>query len=260
MPESARAVDIARVQLVAPIYRTDGNSGAFVGLASDGQTYFVKPQDTPQGIRSLAAEVVVHAIGRLLAAPVCQNALVQIPAGLNWQYIPSQGLYLHEGLGHGSLEITHSVVADEWSTYSGRDHNRERQALIMAIWELCMGGDAQWLHAMNDDFSVWSFDHGFWLGGEGDWSAESLRSTGIDTWGWRRDGIDPESASRHALIDAADRVIALSRAEILAAVGLVPVEWAIPREDLDVLADVLYLRTEGVAERLKQAAAGTNYN
>lgn len=161
-----------RVDLVAPLRLTQSGSGTFLALASDGNTYWTKPPANPQGDRTLVTEVLVAGVGALLGAPVVPTALVDIPADLEFTYTPQHKL--RAGVGHGSLDVESALQDDSWDVYSTRDDNRRRQARLLALWDLCMGGDAQWLYSALDDFSIWSYDHGFWLGGEGDWTIESL--------------------------------------------------------------------------------------
>jgi hypothetical protein len=215
----------------------------------------VKPPGNPQGNATLAAEVVVTGIGELIGAPVRPTCLVTIPSDFSWQYTAQD--CLRGGIGHGSMDVQSAIVADEWSIYSSMDDNHARQARILALWDLCMGGDPQWLHDASSDFSIWSFDHGFWLGGEGDWSSSSLR--GIGNREWRYD-LDPAVTSARALIEVAASVERLELSTIRAVVNRVPVEWSIDRSDLSALAEVLFIRAEGVAARLRATASISNFD
>jgi hypothetical protein len=248
MPALSTDFGLPRLRLIAPLVTTNSGSGTFLGLASDGNKYWIKAPNNPQGSRTLAAEVVVHGIGVLIGAPVRQTALIDIPDNMNWQYAPARRL--KGGIGHASLNVEPAIVSDDWQEFSRHDHNETRQAFILALWDLCMGGDPQWIHQPDHDYTIWSFDHGFWLGGEGDWSAQSLRTTGIRPW------VDLEFwvASAHGLRDAARAVHKLERTSIATVTQGVPIEWGIAREELRELANLLYLRVEGVVERLAQAA------
>lgn len=246
---------LARVRLVAPLATTESGSGTFLGLASDGRQYWVKSPENPQGNRTLATEVVVQGVGALLGAPVVETVLVDIPAGMSWAYTKQDRL--HGGVGHGSLNVGSSVQTDEWDVYPARDHNRQRQARLLALWDLCMGGDPQWLHSVLDDYSIWSFDHGFWLGGEGDWDEASLKRSVSSRWDH---DLEPGLASATALRAVAAEIEGLDRAALTDVVSRVPIEWGISQREREVLVDVLYLRAEGVAERLSAAAARTNFD
>lgn len=215
MPLPPTDMPLPRVRLVTPLVSTTSGSGTFLGLASDGNKYWIKAPNNPQGPRTLAAEVIVHGIGNLLGAPVCQAALIDIPDSMDYRFTPQHRL--RGGIGHASRDISHVVVSEEWSTYASRDSNRERQALLLCLWDLCMGGDQQWLHDTTDSYSIWSYDHGFWLGGEGDWSGESLRNVGISPWLYDRypGDLDRGIASAQALRAAARAVLSLDQEAIV---------------------------------------------
>lgn len=260
MPPSTTNSAVPRVTLVAAVESTQSGSGTFLGLASDGNKYWVKAPNNPQGPRTLAAEVIVHGIGQLIGAPVCHTVFVDIPDSMTYQFTPQHRL--HGGIGHGSRDISPTVVSEEWSTHTARDNNRVRQAFLFGLWDLCLGGDQQWLHDTSQSYSIWSYDHGFWLGGEGDWSVKSLQSVGTTPWLYDRvrGDLDPGVASARGLLAAAEAISGLDRSTFRAVTQTVPVEWKIPSTDLISAADILFLRAEGVAARLAQAATRTNFN
>jgi hypothetical protein len=243
-----------RVDLVAPLQLTQSGSGTFLALASDGNKYWTKPPGNPQGDRTLVSEIIVAGVGTLLGAPVVPTALVDLPAGLDFAYTAQHKL--RSGVGHGSLDVESAVQDDAWDSYSSRDDNRRRQARLLALWDLCMGGDAQWLYSALDDFSIWSFDHGFWLGGEGEWTIESLnRSHGVS---WAVD-LDAGIASSSALRQVAAVVASLEPTPLLEVVARVPVEWGASEEELHVVVDALLARADAVSRRLLDAAAQSNF-
>lgn len=243
-----------RLRLVAPIRPSASGSAAFLGLASDGRQYWIKAPNNPQGPRTLVAEFVAYGVGALIEAPVCANALMEIPSALDWSF--AQGHRLHGGIGHASLNVEDVVVSDTWGTYSRLDNNRNRQALIVAMWDLCMGVDPQWLHQVTNDYSIWSFDHGFWLAGEVDWSIESLRRIGTNPWLY---DLDIGIASAAGLRAAAERVEGLSLTSIQSVTSAVPLEWETTQQELWELGNILFVRAEGVAKRLGQAANQSRY-
>ncbi|QIM19567.1 hypothetical protein G7066_15080 [Leucobacter coleopterorum] len=242
------------VQLVAPLQRTASGSEAFLGLASDGNQYWVKAPDNPQGSRTLIAEVIAHGIGRMLGAPVPDTALVNIPAKLPWTY--KDGRQMREGVAHGSLNIPNVIESDDWGTYSRRDDNRRRQARILALWDLCMGVDPQWLHQTTADYSIWSFDHGFWLAGESDWDLVSLRQIGTSAWLY---DVEPGVASASALHETADSLNDLSLESIQAIANDVPLDWNTTVVELEELTILLHARSAAVANRLRATAAQSRY-
>lgn len=239
----------SRVHLLAPIWRSASGSEAFLALASDGRQYWVKAPDNPQGARTLVVEVVVHGIGRVLEAPMPKNVLVDIPAGLSFPY--ADGRPMRGGIGHGSLNVQDVVVSEEWGTYAEQDHNRWRQAFILAVWDLCLGVDPQWLHRTTDHFSMWSFDHGFWFAGEADWDLPSLRRIGTAPW---QHDLDSGVASRRALTAAADAVAALDLTTLQTISGHVPLDWSTTAAELNEVATLIHTRVPGVVNRLRSAA------
>lgn len=236
------------VTLVAPLRTGISGSGAFLGVADDERQYWIKPANNPQGPRSLIPERVVARIGEKIGAPVRPVALVTIPPGLQFTYQP--GYSLRPGLAHGSLHLDETMLVDDWRGKAARDNNRRRAAFIAALWDLCLGTDEQWLSHFPEDAAIWSFDHGFWLGGEVDLSLAALRRVG-DT-PWEIDTLD--TASTVALRQAAAEVAALEREDFIEACASVPIEWGTTESEMSELADLLYNRKSGVAERLLQAA------
>ncbi|NQX28311.1 hypothetical protein HQQ81_13270 [Microbacteriaceae bacterium VKM Ac-2854] len=242
----------ATIELVAPISKSGGGSGAFLALADNGHDYWVKPLGNPQGDLVLATEQIVAAVGRLIDAPVRPVELVSIPASLaGWKYFDFHRL--RPGIAHASLHLE-ATEEDEDLLYVRRDDNDNRYPAIMALWDLCMGGDEQWLHDQRSQFSVWSFDHGFWLGGEPDWTGDKLAPLCSTPWELGSSVKRFQPGRFHDLANALER---LTPEDLLAAVARVPVEWKIPDWELETVAWVLHNRRLGVADRLRSAAART---
>lgn len=238
-----------RVRLVAPLRSSLSGTAAFLALASDGRQYWVKAPNNPQGARTLIAERVVYGLGEMMNAPVPQSALIEIPPEMRWEMAP--GYNLHGGIGHASLNVETAIVHDEWGTFSHDDHNRERQAAILALWDLCLGEDPQWLHQVDADMSIYTFDHGLWFGGGADWALEDLQRVGVRPW----DGdLDAGVASSSGLHASAARLDGLTLEDIRSVTATVPVEWNTTEAEMSELAAVLYVRAEGVAARLRVAA------
>lgn len=240
-----------RVTLVAPVRRGESGSAAFLGIADDEQQYWVKPANNPQGARSLIPERIVTGIGHLIGAPVRPIALVDIPADMTYVYQP--GYSLRPGVAHGSRNLTPVMLVDDWRGKASRDGNRGRAAFISALWDLCLGTDPQWLSHFDEDAAIWSFDHGFWLGGEADLDVEALRRIGSSPWA--HDGLD--TASREALLSAATSISALTSDGIQEVCHSVPLQWSTTANELTSVGDLIFARVPGVVERLQQAARST---
>ncbi|GAA1321299.1 hypothetical protein ACFSWE_00550 [Leucobacter albus] len=252
---SSRAeADSTPLELLAILQRSGSGSEAFLALASDGRKYWVKAPNSPQGARTLVAESIAYGVGRLIGVAAPVNAVIHIPAGLDWSF--TNGVRLQGCVAHASLEVTDVVVSDEWSTYSHLDNNRQRQASILALWDLCMGGDAHWLHELSADYSIWTFDHGFWLAGESDWSVPALQRVGTDAW---QQDLDPGVVSARALLATLKSVRRISLADLLGVMQMVPLEWGTTTEELTQVAELLYARIPGVTQRLAVAAHHSRY-
>lgn len=158
-----RPIAVALRSVVAPLQISGSGAGAFLVLADDGEEYWVKAPNNPQGARSLIAERVVAGIGELIGAPVPDTALMAIPDDLRFEFKP--GIRTNGGLGHGSLNVQPVVNSTDWGRFAPDDHNRERTASILGLWDLCLGFDEQWVHQSDEDNQIFTVDHGFWFGG-----------------------------------------------------------------------------------------------
>ncbi|GAA1592189.1 hypothetical protein GCM10009804_55630 [Kribbella hippodromi] len=233
---------------MAPVRTTDSGAAAFLGIAESGNQYWIKPLGNPQGDQILVTEQLVAAAGRLIDAPVRPTALVTVPHELaGWKYGETQRLA--SGVAHGSLNLPSADVVDEL-LYTFHDDNQRRQPALAALWDWCLGEDEQWLYDLDDDRSIWSFDHGLWLGGGFGWSGDQLeRDVGVD-WSWDESVIGMDKAAFH---EVADRLHAVTVQQLLEAVACVPTAWQVPQFELETVAWLLYRRRTQVAVRLRDA-------
>ncbi|WIE71601.1 HipA family kinase [Curtobacterium sp. MCJR17_020] len=249
-----RPIAVALRSVVAPLQISGSGAGAFLVLADDGEEYWVKAPNNPQGARSLIAERVVAGIGELIGAPVPDTALMAIPDDLRFEFKP--GIRTNGGLGHGSLNVQPVVNSTDWGRFAPDDHNRERTASILGLWDLCLGFDEQWVHQSDEDNQIFTVDHGFWFGGGSDWTIADLQRVGTNAWD---QDLDPGIASAVALRDAADRIDTLTLDMLRGVVDTVPVEWDTTPAELSELASILFVRAEGVAARLRTNAAHSRH-
>jgi len=244
------------VSLVAPIGPPSGSgANAAKGLADDGNVYWFKLPDNEQGVRVLANEVIVGALGSRLGAPVRQCVLASVAPGLLLRPDGSRGPARGpSSVAHASLHLE-SALEDDDLTYTRRDDNSRRQVWIMALWDLCLGQDPQWLYDSSEDYTIWSYDHGLWFwSGEGDWDPAMLRRSVLEdsTYAPRPHGLD-----RSTVAEVAEALADLTRNDLLKVVSAVPIEWGIPDVDLEHLAWFLYERREMVADRLVRTLSAT---
>lgn len=239
----------ASVSLVAPLRRSDSGAAAFLSLASDGNSYWCKVPGNPQGDTVLSAEQIVARAGALIEAPIRPVELLTIPPELDgWEY--SQFVRLRAGTAHGSLHLPNCHEGWEDPRVAD-DENRHRLPLFAALWDWCMGHDEQWLFDMSTEGSLWSFDHGWWLGGGPSWDAESLERLAHRSYRWEH-GVRGSDAKQYEAV--ADRLEAVSVDQVLSVVAGIPDDWGVDDSALESVAWVLWVRRDGVARRLRDLA------
>ncbi|MGO1320427.1 MAG: HipA family kinase [Galactobacter sp.] len=236
------------------VIRSDISTGCsplFV-RASDGCNYWIKPRNNPHGLESLVAERVVAAVGKWLGAPVVPSTLVDVPdavaAGVTYS---EAGLPLVTGVAHGSKNV---ATADE-STVLGHhldDGNRDRIPAFIALWEFCAGTDEQWIYDTAADCQIWSFDHGLWVGGQGEWHLPDLQ-------GCSSPGGDVDFENLKGLIGSdfeqlAQRIESFNEVNATRAVASVPVSWGVPDDHLMYLAHWLFDSRSATAAKLRNYA------
>jgi len=239
--------------LRAPIVRAQSSgAGAFLGLADDGRQYWVKVPGNEQGEQVLVNEVIVGELGKLLGAPVRERTLLSVPPGVTrWDGFP-RSASATPLVAHGSLHVP-GAVDDDDLRYTKRDDNARRQAVMIGLWDLCLGEDPQWLYETTAAYSMWSYDHGLWFTtGEGDWDGAVLEQL-VDVDGTLQD--PPRGLDRQTLLSFADKVTDLTPDELLSVVSAVPVEWGTDDRNLEAMAWFLFCRRGPVADRLRRLAA-----
>ncbi|MCO4276098.1 hypothetical protein NG701_16985 [Pseudarthrobacter sp. HLT3-5] len=220
----------------------------FLGLGSDGQSYWVKHRNNDHGVQSLMVERVVAAVGQLLDAPIRPAVLVTIPEAVANDPM-LRGYGVASGAAHGSEHLEDCIEKDEL-THTRDDGNNVRQPKFIALWELFAGDDPQWLYSREADNQVWSFDHGFWVsGGEmGDWGGDELERT-VHIWSpWLGDLKHMDSAT---FLRLANEIATLSVEDLVASVATVPVSWGIPDYDLESMAWWIHSRRRHIGDRMK---------
>lgn len=197
----------------------------------------------------LTTELVVAGVGRLLGAPTCRSQVIKITdelAALGWEFRP--GTSLTAGLGHASEAVPDATEVRGAPGRRSDDDNRRRHVGLAAVYDLCWGADDQYLHSTTDLWKIYSHDHGHYLPGGPQWSADVLRSDAdldhevpFDFAGLRADDVEEVAA-------AVDR---LNRSALASVILGVPTEWGTPDEDLAALGHFLETRTGPVAARLR---------
>ena len=229
------------------------NTGSvpFLGLATNGNRYWVKYMGNAHGIDSLVAERVVEALAQKMDSPMRPSVLLEVPEPLtNDPRLRGSGV--QAGVAHGSLFLDacqEKTVLDS----VGRDGNSVRQPRFIALWELCYGEDGQWLYDRANEEQVWSYDHGYWItGGEPEpLTARDLELTAKSwkPWDGPVKGMDPE-----AFLEVADRIDALSVNDFIDVVASVPLAWGVSDDLLEAVAWWLHVRRNHAASRMRVLA------
>jgi len=221
-----------------------------VTTQNPGELYWVKPQNNPHGQTSLLAERIVAAVGKYLGAPIPRTELIEIPDVFSSYALPN-GDVLSTGLAHGSLHVERECVEDTELLHIPRDGNRFRAPKFIALWEWCFGEDPQWLYAAADDYQLWTFDHGLWIGGGGEWSISDLSATSHLSSGWAGSvrGMD-----QGTFLGLADAIESCSVSDLLSFVSAVPIDWGFGDAELIEVAKWLDQRRPSVITSLKQHA------
>lgn len=222
----------------------------FVG--DDGRSYWTKWPGNPHGALSMAHEWIVSRLALSLAAPACEGVLIYVDSDLV-QGLSIGGVQPRGGVWFGS-RFVNGVESTRIERVS-RDGNAQRVPAYLALWNLCLGCDEQFIYDQSSDSQVWSIDHGLWFDShEGDWTPELLARAVERGWdqpdwsGSRR--VDPRS-----LHEAATALEQLSSETIGDVVGNVPVEWKVSDEQLLALGEFIHNRRKPVAQLLRSAAA-----
>lgn len=229
-----------------------GSSGTFLAKCSDGRRWWVKPSNTPQAGRVLVTEQIVGRAGALIAAPVCEVAVVRVPNELvGWEARP--GLHLEAGLSHGSLHVGDSVEERKKAlVHRDRDDNAARLAGVFAIFDWCWGGDLQCLYAEYEDRKAFSHDHGWFLPEAGPtWSVASLMARVDEPHSLQ---MPTDGLARAEFLRLAAALRNIDRASLASVLREIPVEWAVPDADLETVGYFLEKRAPLVADRLEVLA------
>ena len=235
------------LSLTMPLKKSEkGGSGAFRARASDGLEYYVKAPNHAQGGKVLVSEFVVAALGNYLGPGICRVQPIEIDSTfVGWEF--KDGLVLQEGWGTASGVVPYATDEGGQPLHRGEDDNANRHVTMFALYDLCWGGDGQWLFSSVDS-SVHSHDHGWYFPPEGaDWNPVELRARAEEarTCPW-----DPSGLSRLAVETVCERLLALDRTLLLSVLSQVPSSWPVEAADLEALGAFVESRTEPVATRL----------
>lgn len=225
-------------------------TGAEPGLvmADDGNAYWVKAQGNQHGPTSLLSERVVGLAGEWLGAPVAPSRLIELPDAIAASWKLQSGQRVTPGLAHGSMVVTTQAVEQVELTHHKKDGNASRGPAYVALWEWCLGEDEQFIYDSAKSMTVWSIDHGLWIGGGGQWDMSFFTAPPVPTPRWPGPVKD---LSRSAFLAAADRLDSFTLSDAQGIAQAVPLEWGFTTTELATVADWLFARAALVAARLR---------
>lgn len=241
-PRNARVIKL-------PLQRsTEGGTGAFLAADQDGEQWWIKPLNNGQAERTTVTETIVGAAGHLIGAPVCESAVVYLPAEIEG-YEFQRGRTLEQGFAHASRHVD-GVISSRHLRDRNRDDNSRRHAGVFAIYDWCWGGDDQWLYAEPEGGKLYSHDHGWYLPGPlGTWSIRTLVES-VDlphAAGWPPAGLDRSEVQTYA-----QRLRDLAHDCLVAALSGIPDDWPVSSTELERVGWFLERRAPHVAARLEQ--------
>lgn len=234
---------------IAGLVRTQdrSGSGAFLAFTAEGDRWWVKPQNNPQGPRVPVTELIVGMAGAMIGAPVCEVAVIEIPPELRGaEFRP--GFALQPGLASGSRHVE-GVLEHRDLVHLEDDDNRARHAGVFALYDWCWGADDQWLYSSVEDDRIYSHDHGHYLPGGPGWTVQQL-SAHVDAP--HPQSRSPAGLSSAMLDELADRLEQLPRSSITKVMLAVPEGWQVAQDELETVGWFLERRAPQVAERLRQ--------
>lgn len=239
----------AEVALKAALQQSrTGGSGAFLGLADDGQRYWIKPLNNAQGERVPITEQIVGRIGNLLGAPTCENRTIAISEEFaGWEFRP--GRTLEPGIAHASLHVEHAIFTRALN-HRADDDNSRRYAFLFALYDWCWGGDVQGLLAAKDENRFYSHDHGWYLPPEGKtWTVADLDANAdvpheLPT--------NPNGIGASVAEEVAASLEAAKRSALQKALAGIPSVWPVNDDELEGVGFFLEKRAPIVAQRIRQ--------
>lgn len=233
-----------RPHIVTAIKVADTGSRPFLCHASDGHEYWCKELHSAHEREAAINEVVVSIIGEEIGAPVRPWAILDIPEDLASTSIGQGELRRRMPAGplFGSLNLHQGRVSRDIE-HVPDDGNYNRFPMLVALAELCMADDVQFLYDPSDDNKVWSLDHGFWFGShEAPWEFFTIE-------GFPRVRTPIPSVHWDKAIDAVRQLNSTLEATIAAKL---PQEWNVKDQEIHQLAAHVLSGKPACIDKLEQ--------
>lgn len=220
-------------------------------IATNSRAYWVKTPYNPHGQESLLAEAICYATAEFLGASTPSWAYLTVPEELAKQQTLHNAEPIYPGIGFAS-EIVHEVYESDELDFIDRDDNPKNGPRFIALWELCDGGDEQFLYKVTDDYSIRPFDYGLWLGIGPQVPPGALPDLSPTVSRWK--GVVKEMSAL-AFVEVSEKLTSMRIVDALHISAQVPVEWGFTDQDLILLARWIHSRKDDVARSLMLHAA-----
>lgn len=219
----------------------DGFTKPYLFLCRDGREYVVKGSHNG---RLIVNDHIVSRLGMALGAPVATVGLVNLPAQLI--IMTPELYYFPPGVCHGSVWVDGCGPRDT-IRHVHIGENRRLFAYLAILYGWTGASDRQVIYRHSDDHAVLSVDHGEFFPDEGEWTIESLQSTGYAH-------PDPDMLEKCQLRPAdlqmpLAQLERLSEKSIAQAVAAPPDEWGCSIDERVALASYLERRRSELIAR-----------
>ena len=228
--------------------------GAFLGKASDGRLYYVKPIYNKRDRFVPITDQIMARAGDLIGAPVSDVATISIGEDLAGERI-GRDKTLPLGIAHASLEVEDSHdVSLASKLHRHRDDNVWKHATYFVFHDWCWGNDPQGLMQLRADNRYYCHDLGNFLPRDGStWSIDRMVAD-VDQ------PHEYEEPITGIPIEVADKVAAtleaVERRQLVDVLAGVPVSWPVRNKDLEVVGYFLEQRASAAARRLRRRFHG----
>lgn len=201
----------------------------------DDFEYVVKGQ---QAGRQIVNDQLVARLGELLQAPVGKPAIVYVPQELIDNERNLCGF--RAGTAHGTrlikgcFDVRCSSASDLIAT--NEPDNRLRLILLAVLYSWTHANDHQFLYKKNPPRLIYSVDHGHFFPNSPNWTIEDLENDSFEGF----DAIfDHCTFNTIELMEARERLEAITESQILRVVAAPPLDWDFTIEER--LAMIAYL-------------------
>lgn len=210
-------------------------------LCDDNKTYWCKSiEGCHASAETLVNELITYEVGKLIGAPVPEWRIVITPEELLDAKISKTARPSRYPM-FGSRQV--NAVQEKFDEMGDvldhieRDSNHTRVPHLVALWLLCNAADMQVGYDLTDDFTIWSFDHGAWLGSDS-WN----RKLEMPNTAAGRPQISriPRGTSSDAWLDARNSLTSLTIDKLAYIHSLIPPEWNVTYNEIqDILVHIV---------------------